>query len=132
MQTASSSQSHINVHLHIVPDSHDQLRCGRVGNANELGMHLSALGRSGCSAASVVQPLAVFVLPKERLVSETELLPKIVCHEWWAYELTEGVRSRSTRFLPNHPQATVSLREIFFFLSNFCLLNLVLWVVVVN
>ncbi len=91
MQTASSSQSHINVHLDIVTERHDQLRCGRVGNDNDLGMHLSTLGRSGCSAGSVVQSLTVFVLPRESLVSETELLPKVVCHEWWAYELTEGV-----------------------------------------
>ena len=55
--------------------SHDRFRRGReTGNANDLGMTLSALGRSGF----FLQPLADFVLPEERMVSETELLPKVV------------------------------------------------------
>jgi hypothetical protein len=48
METASSSQWRINV-----PESHDPLRRRRAGNANELGMPLSALGRWGCFAAIV-------------------------------------------------------------------------------
>ena len=57
MQTASSSQSYIHVHLQIVVESHDQFRRGRVGNVNDLDMHISALGRSVCSDTSVVYPL---------------------------------------------------------------------------
>ena len=88
---------HTSYILSAVSESHDQIRRGRLGNANKVGMYLSALGRSDCSAGgSVVQPLTDFFLSQERLVSETELLPKVVYHEWWAYDLTEGVRNRST------------------------------------
>jgi hypothetical protein len=36
------------------------------------------------------------LLAQEWLVSETELLPKVFCHEWWAYELTDDGNSRNT------------------------------------
>jgi hypothetical protein len=52
------------------------------------------------SVTGVFLPLTDYLLAQEWLVSENELLPKVVCHEWWAYELTDDRNSRSTLFLP--------------------------------
>ena len=134
MQTGSSPQSHMNVHLLPVAQNHHRLCRDLAGHSNDPGLPLHCVCRSRSPPAGVFLPLTGYFLAQEWLASETELLPKVVCHEWWAYELTDDRNIRSTLFLPIQ-----RCGQRFFFLSQkrfyYCLtlwksfLNLVLWVV---
>ena len=100
MQTASSPQSHMNVHLLPVPQYHHRLCRDLAGHSNDPGLPLHCVCRSRSPPAGVFLPLTGYFLAQEWLTSETEILPKVVFHEWWAYELTDDGNSRSTLFLP--------------------------------
>ncbi len=102
MQTGSSPQSHINVHLLPVPHNHHRLCRDLTGHSNDLGLPLHCVCRSRSPPTCVFLSLTDYFLVQEWLVSETDLLPKVVCHEWWSYELTEdGIAGALSSFQSN-------------------------------
>jgi hypothetical protein len=113
MQTGLSPQSHMNVHLLPVPQNHHRLCRDLTGHSNDPGLPLHCVCRSRSPSAGVFLPLTGYLLAQEWLVSETELLPKVVCHEWWAYELTDDGNSRSALSFQSN-----GVGREFFFLSK--------------
>jgi hypothetical protein len=80
--------------------NHHRLCRDLTGHSNDLRLSLNCVCRSDSPPDGVVLPVDDFFLEPVRLVSETDLLQKVVCHERWVYELTEDDRNRNTLFLP--------------------------------